>query len=404
MARAKEERTTQALDGVRVVDLSRFLPGSYCTMLLGDMGAEVIQIQEPREHDIPFGFLPSTDPEVNTVYDASRRNKLGIVLDLKMDEGKQVFYRLVENADVVVEGFRPGVAKRLTVDYETVRRINPRIIYCSITGYGQDGPYSMLAGHDRNYLSISGILGKMKTDDGQFVLPAVPFGDVGGGSMHAVVGILFALIAREKTGRGQFVDVSMTDGLTAWNAIMAAQRFFAGIPSTEEHAPPPHVYRTKDGKYICFQAREPWFWERTCRALGLEEYIPYHRDILPEEPDSLEKRREITARLAQVFLTRTRDEWFRLLTEADCEVSPVYTQFEEVFSDPQTFHRQMMIEVDHPRYGKIRQVGFPIKLSDTPAKFRYAAPLRGQHTEQIMLALGYSGEEIKSLRQSGAVK
>jgi len=398
-----QPQVVQALEGIRILDLSRFLPGNYCTWILAEMGAEVIKIQPTVEPEIPMDLFPSNDPNVVSAYDAMNRNKKSIALNLKTEEGRQVFYKLAKRSDAILEGFRPGVTRRLGADYETVSRVNPRIIYCSITGYGQDGPYQALAGHDRNYLSISGILGHLRTEDGQFVLPNVSMGDIGTGAMQAAVGILVALIAREKTGKGQMIDVSMTDGLIAWVGAFHGPLTFGGKAPSSKHVSPPHVYETADCKYICFQAREPWYWERLCRALGVEEYIPHHREILPEEPSNPRKRKEIILHLSKIFLTKSRDEWFQLLRQADCEVSPTYTELEEAFSDPQILHRRMVVELNHPDLGKVKQINLPLKFSETPGTIRSFAPLLGQHTREIMLDLGYSETEIEELHHNGTV-
>ncbi|MFH1484872.1 MAG: CaiB/BaiF CoA-transferase family protein [Chloroflexota bacterium] len=387
----------QALEGVKVLDLSRMI-GPFCTMFLSDMGADVIKVEEPtvkwRSDE------PGREGETRA-YRSVDRNKKSIALNLKDPEAQKVFLKLAETADVVVEDFRPGVTKRLGIDYEKLCKVNPRIIYCAISGYGQDGPYRLLAGHNTNYIAMAGVLGISCCPDGHPTPPGVPIGDYGGGSMQGVIGILMAIIAREKTGRGQFVDVSMLDGVIAWLGARHGPQYFA----TGKQPAPGRlalIFETKDNKQICLSNAEPWFWERLCRLLGREELIPYYLYVRPYPEEGGEKQKEVLSALREVFLAKTRDEWFEVLSEADALVSPVYT-FDEVFSDPQVLHRKMLLEFDNPPLGKVKQVGISLKLSDTPGEVKSLAPLRGQHTEEILLSLGYSKDDIGRLRESGAI-
>ena len=268
-----------ALEGINILDLSRAGPGPFCTMILGDLGAEVIIIEAPSnvsERQAGFG---------RTLYRPTNRNKKSIRLNLKSEDGCNIFYQLAEKADVVVEGFRPGVAKRLGIDYPTISKINPRIVYCSITGYGQDGPYHNLPGHDVNYLSFAGVLNLIGERGGRPVIPLNLVADLGGGGMSAVAGILSAIIARDKTGRGQSIDLSVTDSVVSL-LTGAAFAYFRGekIPDRGEVAlgggyPYYNVYETKDGKFISIGCIEPWFWENLCRAIGKEEFIPFHFEL-----------------------------------------------------------------------------------------------------------------------------
>ena len=384
------------LEGIRVLDLTRLAPGPFCTMLLGDLGADVIVVEEApgagRRFDIGMG-------ERAQAFNALGRNKRSIGLNLKDERAREVFYRLADTADVVLEGFRPGVVKRLGVDYETISARNPRIVYCSLSGYGQTGPYASLVGHDINYISIGGALG-MTGWPGQ--PPAIPLNiiaDFAGGGLYAAFAILAAVIAREKTGRGQHVDMAMSDGVTSLLAMVASQYFSSG------HVPGPgveflngavpfnNVYQTADGKWLSIGCLEPWFWQELCQALGCEEYVPHqnNREKFPEMFDFLRGK----------FREKTRDEWFQELRQRDICVAPVYA-LDEVFADPHVQARGMIAEVEHPEFGTVKQVGIGAKFSETPGSVRSTAPRRGEHTEEILREAGYSDEEIAALKEAKA--
>jgi len=402
-----------ALEGIKVLDLTHLAPGALCTMFLGDLGADVIKIEAPPGvggRGAGIGLSPmGEEGRREAAFDALNRNKRSIGLNLRADKGREIFCRLAQTADVIVEGFRPGVVKRLGVDYETIRTINSRLIYCSLSGYGQDGPYSNRPGHDVNYISIAGALDLIGTPDCPPVIPLNLLADFAGASLHGVIGILAALVARSKTGTGQYVDISYTDGAMSVLAWFISNYFSSGIPlkrgETWLHGAYPYygVYEAKDGKYVSIGCVEPWFWENLCRALGKEEYISYC--ISPEhflhKPEG-EKWEEISSYLKQVFLTRTRDEWFDFFADKDVPVGKVYT-FDEVFNDPQVLHRQMVLEIDHPTLGKVKHPGIAIKLSETPGKVRSLAPIFGEHTSEILRELGYTKSQIEELRQCNII-
>jgi len=366
-------------------------------MLLADLGAEVIKIEQAG-----FGIIPlDVDEETWAAYYAIDRNKKSVILDLKLQEARAVFHEMVRTADVVLEAFRPGVARRLQVDYETVEKINPRVVYCALTGYGQDGPYCDLPGHDINYISVAGALSAMGIRDGRPAVPLNMVGDYAGGGLQAAFGIVTALLARGTTGRGQFVDVAMVDGavsLLTWEASLV----FAGgaVPKWGETpltggVPCGSVFEARDGGLIslgCFEAK---FWENLCRALDREDLIPYQYAGGAD-------REKVTSELTAIFRTRTKDEWFRLLGPKDIPITPV-NELDEVLADPQVLHRRMVVEVDHPKLGKVKQVGISLKFSDTPGEIRCTAPLQGQHTDEILRGLGRSEDEIAKLKEMGAV-
>ena len=397
-----------AIGGIKILDLTWQGPGPFCTFVLGDLGAEILRIGAPPAAGARQATRVGGVREV--AYQAAHRNKKSLLLNLKSEAGRNIFHQLAKDADVIVEGFRPGVAERLGIDYPTINKINPNIIYCSITGYGQDGPYRDLSGHDINYISFGGALNVIGEPDRLPVIPLNLIADYGAGGKDAIIGILSALIARGKTGRGQHVDISLTDSvISLLTEPLLGPHFLSGVvPKRGESDlsgayPYYNIYQTKDGKYITLGCLEPWLWANLCQAIGKEEFIPFNmmRERFPREADD-KKAEEVSAYLKELFLTRTRDEWFEMLSPKDVPIGKVYS-LDEVFTDPQVLHRRMIIEVEHPTEGKIKQVGIAIKLSDTPGEVRSLAPLNGEHTDEILTGLGYSGEKINELRQAGVV-
>ncbi|MEM2942872.1 MAG: CaiB/BaiF CoA-transferase family protein, partial [Candidatus Bathyarchaeia archaeon] len=297
------------LEGVRILDLTRLNPGGYCTMLLADMGAEVLKVEQPGVGD----YMRDTPPMVggqSAMFLTLNRNKRSLTLNLKSEKGKEIFDRLLGRYDVLVESFRPGVMDRLGLDYRTLRTKHPRLIYCSLTGYGQDGPYKGLVGHDINYLALSGVLSLTGKRGGPPIVPGIPIADIAG-SMFAMIGILISLILREKTGRGQHIDVSMFDGLVSWLTIQAARYFAEGRPPERETWPAGgeafyDVYQTRDGGYVAVGAAEQKFWRILCQGIGAPELAELKVGVCQHSP-------EAHARLSEIFKTKTRDEWFSLL-------------------------------------------------------------------------------------------
>ena len=397
------------LDHIRVLDLTRLAPGPHCTMLLADMGADVIRIEEPGGGRRATIERAREDPEIarrseerRAAHNALDRNKRSIVLNLKAPAAREAFYELVRTADVVIEGYRPGVVTRLGVDYATLSGINPRIIGCSISGYGQDGPYRLLVGHDINYIAVAGALGITGYAEGPPAIPANLLGDYGGGGMHAALGILLALIARERTGHGQNVDISMTDGVLTLLAAALSESYGTGVPvrrgTHRLTGSNPHyaVYECADGRYIAVGANEPWFFENLCRALGGEEYAGDHAA-------TGERREQVRAFFARSFRTRPRDEWFAYLFDKDVCIAPVY-DLDEVERDPQVQARRMIVDAPHPTFGAVKQVGLSVKLSDTPGALRRPAPRRGEHTDEILRDIGWGKDRITALREAGGTE
>jgi crotonobetainyl-CoA:carnitine CoA-transferase CaiB-like acyl-CoA transferase len=378
-------------------------------MILGDLGADIIKVEEVRppgaggsgqakspayiQHPPEFA---SPDSPFNPV----NRNKKSICLNLKSEKAQRIFYKLVPEADVLVVGFRPGVTTRLGIDYPTIQEMNPRLIYCAITGYGQDGPYRDLPGHDINYIANAGVVSAISLPGKPPVIPGNLIGDMAAGGMQAVIGILAALTARERTGKGQFVDISMTDGAISLASMYLSYYFETGsLPKPEERMscgsmPYFNYYETNDGKYIAIACMESRFFTNLCRSLDCEDLIPYHTDI--------QKAGEIRIVFEQRFLTKTSQEWFDILSQADVPVSRVNT-LDELADDPQVKHRQMILEVDTPDEGKVRQAGISIKLSDTPGRVRNSGSKPGENTIEILKELGYSLEDIRQFHEENVI-
>jgi crotonobetainyl-CoA:carnitine CoA-transferase CaiB-like acyl-CoA transferase len=377
-------------------------------MILGDLGADIIKVGPPAGAEARQTVRGEGRREI--AHQAVNRNKKSILLNLKPEAGQKIFQQLAEGADVIVEGFRPGVTKRLGIDYETISKMNPRIVYCSVTGYGQDGPYCDLPGHDINYISFAGALNLIGEANRPPVVPLNIIADYGAGGKDAVIGISSALLARNKTGRGQYIDISLMDSVISLMTETVLDIYFATGTSIKrgEHNlggayPYYSIYQTKEGKFITIGCLEPWLWANLCRAIGQEKFIPFSiiRDRYPRSADD-QKVKEIHDYLKQLFLTRTRDEWFEFFRNKDVPVGKVYS-LDEVFADPQVQHRRMVMELEHPTEGKVRQVGIAIKLSDTPGEVRSFPPLLGQHTDEILSGLGYSQQKIAEWRREGVV-
>jgi len=390
------------LDGITILELARVAPGEFCTMLLADMGADVLKIETPQG---------AAEDDRRAAFAFVNRNKRSLALNLKAPEGQAIFRRLAATADVIVEGFRPGVMKRLGGDYETIRAINPRIVYCSLSGFGQGGPYRDYPAHDMNYLSLAGVLGLIGEPDRKPAIPLNIIADYAGASLHGALGVALALFARERTGRGQHVDVAYLDTTVSLLAATPNMRYFFSDGLAPRRGggflggsyPYYAIYETRDGKLLTIGCTEPWLWENFCRAIDRPEFARFARrpDQFVRSANAEEEaaRREIEA----IIRTRDRDEWYELLAGADVCVGKVY-DVEEVVRDPQITHRQMIVEVEHPRHGKIKQFGVALKLSDTPGDVRRAAPQRGEHTADVLTALGMSAAEIRALRDNAIVE
>lgn len=371
-----------ALSGTTVIDLSRLLPGPYCSMILADHGARVIAIEDKR-------FLAD-----GLFFNIINRNKEHMTLNLKTAEGKEIFFRLLKNADVVLEGFRPGVVDRLGVDYETVRQVNPRIVYCSITGYGQNGPYRDRVGHDVNYLSFAGVLNLIGEPDHPPSIPGVQIADIAGGGMNAVIGILLALMARGKTGQGQYIDISMTDGMVG---LLPTALFFSQLTGQEPRRADGilshryacyNTYETADGQFLSIGAVENRFWKKLCEVLKVPDYAALQYDD--------QRRGEILDFMRATFRKKTLDQWEATLGDLDICWGRVQS-LSEVLEDPLFREREMVVEINGADGKKTKTLGVPVKLSDTPGSVRTAPVGFGESTAGILGEIGYTPEEIDAL-------
>jgi alpha-methylacyl-CoA racemase len=387
-----------ALAGLRVLDLSRLLPGGFCSLLLADFGADVIKVEDTGMGDYVRWSPPhyeGADPSAGGApFLALNRGKRSVRIDLKRDGGLDVLLRLVRDADVLLESFRPGVLDRLGVGYERLRAENPRLVYCAITGYGQSGPLAARAGHDMNYLARIGLLGLTGEPDGPPVQAAGQIADIGGGALMAAFGILAALRERERSGEGQLVDVSMSDGALSWLGMVAARHFADGdvpVRGRTELAGGLicyRPYRCADG-CVTLGALEPKFWRAWCEGVGRPELAD--RQF---EPVGSDTHRAVEA----VFAGRTRGEWEAFNDEHDCCLEPVLDLDEALVRA-----EAMVVEVDQPGAGPVRLLGTPVKLSRTPADPTRPGPPLGADTDAVLAEAGYSREEIGALRVAGAV-
>jgi alpha-methylacyl-CoA racemase len=393
------------LEGVKVLDLTRLLPGGYCSLLLADFGADVIKVEDTGMGDYIRWSPPfvdgAEDSAKGALFLALNRNKRSIRIDLKNEQGKAALLRLVRDADVLLEGFRPGVLQRLGVGYETLLKANPGLVICPITGYGQDGPYRDRSGHDMNYLGLIGVLGMQgEGPDRTPVLGAGQMADLGGGGLMAAFGVLAALHHRDRTGEGQVVDVSMADGALSWMA-MVAPGVLMGQPS------PARGRDTLTGGFVCYRpyecadgwvtlgALEPKFFAAWCRGVGREDLIEKQF----EAPGS-----DAHAQIQALFLERSRDEWQAFASEVDCCLEPVLDMAEALDSEL-VRAREMVVEIEQPgAAAPVAQLGVPVKMSATPGDpHRLPGPGLGEHTEEVLREAGFSADEIAALIEAGAV-
>lgn len=387
-----------ALQGLKILDFTTLLPGPYATMCLADMGADVLKIVSGSRSDL-VDSLPPFIPKTKLSAAAAQlgRGKRCMALNLKDPRAITIIHKLVADHDILIEQFRPGVMAKLKLAYEDLKKINPAIIYCSITGYGQTGSLRNRAGHDINYIARSGIAsysGKQKSGPS---LMGMQIADVASGSNNAVIGILAAVINRLHTGVGQHIDISMTDGMIAFNAMVGAGFLVDGCEPLREKeylngGALYDYYKTKDNKYISFGGLEPHFFANFCNAITRPDLIPC--GILPRNIKTIKKE------ICEIFLSKTQDEWIEIFNRTDACVEPVLT-LAEAFSDALTVERRMVVKVALPGGGSVRQIGNPVKFSETPVEYRHAGVSGPAHTREVLIELGYTNKEIDEFKETG---
>ena len=393
----------QPLEEVKVLDCTQFMAGPYCSLLLADMGADVVKVERPGVGDETRHQAPTING-VAAPFLMINRNKRSLVLDLKAPEGQETFRRLVPLFDVVVENFRPGTLEKLGLGYKDLKPLNPSLIYCSISGFGQTGPYRHRGGFDLVAQGMSGIMSVTGIPDGPPVKVGVPITDLAAG-MYAANGIMAAYIHRLKTGQGQLVDTSLLEAgvaLTFWETgiLWATGQSPGPMGSAHRISAPYQALRCQD-KLITIGAANQVNWERLCRAIGREELVEDPRFLT----DSLRRQhyQELAEELEATLSKRPAAHWLAQLEEAKVPSGPINTMA-EVYADPQIQARDMVVELSHPTAGPIKSIGIPVKLSETPASIRRPAPLLGQHSEEVLQENGFSAEEVRRLAEAGIIE
>ncbi|HXF83698.1 MAG TPA: CoA transferase [bacterium] len=392
----------QPLDDLLVIDLTRALAGPFCTVMLSDLGARVIKVEAPEGGDDTRGWGPPFIGEESAYFLGVNRNKESLTLNLKDPRGRDILLRLLARADVLVENFRPGIMDRLGLGYATVRQRVPQLIYASISGFGQDGPYRERTAYDLILQGMGGVMGITGEEGGPPVKVGVAIADICAG-MYAAYGILAALRARERTGRGQLVDAALLDGQVSWLTYAAGYYFATGrspgrLGSGHPTIVPYQAFQTADG-YVNVAVGSEAIWRRFAELVD---------PALLDDPryatnrTRVAHRKELVARLEEIFRRQTTREWTAALDAAGVPCGPILS-VEEVFADPQVLHRRMLEEVDHPTVGRIKQTGVPVKLSETPGRIRSAPPTLGQHTEAILREVGLDAEAIAALRRDRVI-
>jgi len=386
------------LAGYKVLDFTRLLPGSFCTMLLADYGAEVIKVEDTGRGDysrnigVEAGGQSLTFAQLN-------RNKKSISVDLKTEAGKQIINNLIEKSDVLIESFRPGTTKRIGIDYESAKEVNSQIIYCSITGYGQDGPYSDKAGHDINYLALSGLLSLNGKRNSSPVIPAVQIADIGSGALMATTGILMALLFRVTTKQGNRIDVSMTDGLLNWQSVFLPEYLFKGNDLQRGELLLSgglacyNIYETGDGEFMSLGALEEKFWRNFCTVVEKKEWV--------DKQYCLEAQPQLIEEVQSLFAGKSREYWEQLFTGKDVCCEPVLS-LKEVSENPQFQYRKMFIDIPHPS-GRVKQVNSPLKFNNARARTHSFSPYKGEQTVEILRSMGYRESEITGFREQGII-
>lgn len=395
----------KALEGVRVLDLTRALAGPYCTMMLGDYGADVVKIELPGKGDDTRGWAPPFIGEESAYFLTINRNKRSMTLNLRHPSGKRIFMDLAETADVVVENFTPGVVDRLGIAYADVKALNPRVVYCSISGFGQTGPYRTKSAYDQVMQGIGGIM-SLTGEPGRLpVKMGIALTDIGAG-MLAAFAITTALLHRQmEQGEGQYIDISMLDLQVAWLTYMAGYYFATGknpekVGAAHPTLVPYQAFMCQDGKYVNVAVGSERLWERFCKAMDREDL--YRHTDFAVNGDRVRNRGKLVPLLQEMFLQKPVAQWVRQLEEGGVPCGPV-NELSDVFADPQVLARDMFLEIPHPSLGAIKQAGIPIKFSGTAGSIQRHPPLLGEHTGEILREMGHSEDDIQRLKQEGAI-
>ncbi|KGK89639.1 hypothetical protein DP73_09905 [Desulfosporosinus sp. HMP52] len=383
----------QLLKGVRILDLTRLLPGGYATQLLADLGAEVLKVEDPWQGDYlrwMKPFIPGT--KESALYWSLNRNKKSLRLNLKSSAGREAFCRLLSKYDILLEGFRPGVMESLGLGYQDLKKMNPALILCSISGYGQNGPYTRRSGHDINYLALSGALGLTGTAEGPPVPPAVQVADIGGGALMAVAGILSAYIARQATGRGQHIDISMLDGAVSWLTMLYAQQAAEDPPVRRGKGMLNGgevcygVYETRDRRFMSLGALEPKFWQAFCQAVGRPDL----------ESKQFDQDPHVFGEVQRIFKSKSQVEWVSFLRDKDVCCEPVL-ELAEARLHPQLKARNSFRLIFHPNGRPVECVSNPLRFPEEQEFQDHAPPGWGEQTLGILRESGFTEEEIQSL-------
>ncbi|MBU3670603.1 MAG: CoA transferase [Polynucleobacter sp.] len=393
------------LAGVRVLDVSQVMAGPYCCMLLADLGADVIKVEPPGTGDQTRGAMSFKMKGSDSMgFLNMNRNKRSITLNLKTDAGKKVFFELVKTADILVENYRPGVMKKLGIDYPSLQKINPGLVYASISGFGQTGPWADRPGFDLMAQAMSGVMSVTGYPDGPPVKAGVPVADIGC-ALFAVYGILSAYIGKAKTGQGQFIDASLFDSALAFSIWDTAQYWGTGVEpeklGTANHMSAPYQAMKASDGYFVMGATNQKLWKLLCEKIGRIEL--YEDDRFKTNPLRLANRVELASELEKTFVTKTSEEWVDLLLAEGIPAGPINT-YPQAFNSEHGRHRKMRMEIDHPIEGTVPNIGFAVKMMGTPQQIRKHPPLLGEHNAELLKELGIAGEELKALEEGGAFR